>query len=171
MTMPRTWLRHVILPLLGALVLASGPAARASGPDPVADAASRAAITARLDAFADAFNARDEAGACAIFAPNLIATVPGKLEQDRAGLCANLAHLLARPDLTLRYAKPDIREIILAGDLAIVRLVWQLTATRGGASDTTEESGLDIFRKGADGRWSIIRFATFTMRPNKILDQ
>lgn len=153
-----------IVPLL-LLTLAMAPAARAE------DAADRAAITARLDSFATDFNARDAVAACRIFAPTLIATLPGKLEETRAGLCTNLARVLARPDLSLSYARPDIREIILSGNLAVVRLIWTLTARRGAASDTTEESGLDIFQRQADGRWAITRFATFTMRPNQVLDQ
>jgi ketosteroid isomerase-like protein len=130
----------------------------------------KAAITARLDAFAESFNARNTAAACDIFAPSLIATLPGMLEQSRAGLCGNLGRLFARHDVSVRYDRPDIREIILSGNLAVVRLIWTLTAARGADRDSTQESGLDVFQRQANGQWSIIRFATFTMRPNRILD-
>lgn len=148
---------------LAALLLAA-PAVRAD------EAADKAAITVRLRDFADAFNARDAARACEIFAPDLVATVPNAIESGRASLCGNLERLLARRDLELRYDYPDIREIIFSGDLAIVRIVWTLTVRKGAEQDATPEAGIDVFRRGPDGSWSIARFATFTLRPNRLLD-
>jgi hypothetical protein len=44
-----------------------------------------------------------------------------------------------------------------------VRLVWTLTTRvkATGKVGTTEEQGLDVFGKGSDGRWRIIRFMTY----------
>jgi steroid delta-isomerase len=134
------------------------------------EAADKASITARLRGFADAFNRRDDVGVCDVFAPDLIATIPLAVESSREQLCGNLERLLSRSDLQLRYDYPDIREIIVAGDIAIVRIVWVLTVRKGAEEETTPETGIDVFRRQPDGRWSIARFATFTMRPNKLLD-
>ncbi|MGA2638451.1 YybH family protein [Methylocella sp.] len=134
------------------------------------EAADKAAITARLRGFADAFNARDAAGFCDIFAPDLIATIPLAPEASREAICGNLDRLLARPDLRLHYDYPEIREIIVSGDIAVVRIMWTLTVRKGAEQDTTPEGGIDVFRRQPDGRWSIARTATFTMRPNKLLD-
>ena len=46
-------------------------------------AADKAAVTERLLQWAAAFNARDAAGTCNLFAPDLISTVPGGLNDDR----------------------------------------------------------------------------------------
>ena len=146
------------------LLSASAPAARAD------EAVEKAAITARLRGFSDAFNARDADRLCDIFAPDLIATIPFAPEASRAAICGNLERLLARPDLRLDYAYPDIREIILAGDLAVVRVIWTLTVHKGAEQDATEEAGIDVFRRQPDGRWSIARMAALTMRPNRLLD-
>ena len=56
-----------------------------------------------------------------------------------------------------------IKEIMVSGDMAAVRLVWTLTVKRQGqAVDTvTSEPGLDIFRRQPNGRWSISRFIAF----------
>jgi uncharacterized protein (TIGR02246 family) len=143
---------------------ATAPQARAD------EAADKAAISRRLRDFTDAFNARDEAGFCDLFAPDLIATIPSAPESSRQSLCDNLNQLLAKPDLRLHYDYPDIREIIISGDVAIVRIMWMLTAHKGAEQDTTPEGGIDVFRRQTDGRWSIVRMATFTMRPNKILE-
>ena len=61
------------------------------------EAADRAAIIARLRGFADAFNARDQARLCDIFAPDLIATIPLAPEASREAICGNLDRVLARP--------------------------------------------------------------------------
>jgi len=150
-----------ILCLLAATMMAT-PARANSDSD-------KAAITERLERWTDAFNARDAAGICDLFAPDLVATVPGDLDGGRNVLCARLAALQARPGLQLHYDKPDIREIIVSGDVAIVRLFWTLTAQNGAEQDVTTEAGIDVFKRQPDGRWSISRFLSFTLRPNKNL--
>jgi steroid delta-isomerase len=144
--------------------------AAAGAPAHADEAADKAAIIARLRAFPDAFNAKDDAGYCDIFAPDLIGTIPMAPEISRDAICANLKRLLARPDLQLHYDYPDIREIIVSGDIAVVRIMWTLTARKGAEQDTTQEGGIDVFRRQPDGRWSIARMATFTMRPNRVLE-
>jgi uncharacterized protein (TIGR02246 family) len=134
--------------------------------DPDSD---RTAITERLRRWTAAFNARDAAGVCDLFAPDLIATIPGDLGGDRDALCTRLAALLAKPGLQLHYDEPDIREIIVSGDIAVVRLFWTLRTRSGDQQDVTTEAGMDIFKRQPDGRWSISRFLSFTLRPNKNL--
>jgi steroid delta-isomerase len=135
------------------------------------DTTDKQAIVERLNGFSDAFNARDVPKLCDLFAPDLIATIPLSAETSRDKLCGNLGRLLAMQDLQLRYDHPDIREVIVNGDIAVVRLVWTLTARKGDVEDSTPEGGLDVFRRQPDGRWSIVRMAAFPFRPNKILDE
>ena len=131
--------------------------------------ADKVAITERLRVWTAAFNTHDAAGICDLFAPDLVMTIPGALEGNREALCGGLAALQARPDLQLHYDSPDIREIMISGDLAVVRIVWTLTARKGADQDVTTEAGIDIFKRQPDGRWSITRMATFTTKPSKIL--
>jgi steroid delta-isomerase len=130
----------------------------------------KAAITERLQRWAAAFNARDTAGICDLFAADLAYTVPEVADGNRNRLCSHLDTLLATPGLQLHYGKPDIREIIVSGDIAIVRLAWTLTARKGAARDTGTEPGMDIFKRQPDGRWSIVRFIAFSTTPNKVLE-
>jgi uncharacterized protein (TIGR02246 family) len=123
------------------------------------------AITGRLQHWAEAFNARDAAAACDLFAPDLIATIRGTPERGRAAVCAQLALVLADPNKQLHYT-PDIREIIISGNLAVVRLVWTLTEQRGSMIHKSEEAGIDIFRKQRDGSWVISRYLTFSTDPD-----
>ncbi|RBP02698.1 steroid delta-isomerase [Roseiarcus fermentans] len=130
--------------------------------DPEAD---KAAIAARLETWAAAFNAHDAAAACDIFAPDLVATVRGAPERGRDAVCAGIASALADRTRTLRYV-PDIREILVSGDLAVVRLAWSLTVARGPVPALQKEPGLDVFRRGPDGRWRIIRFLAYSNAPD-----
>lgn len=125
-----------------------------------------AAIRARLTGWAAAFNARDAAGACDLFAPELRYTVPGVTEGSRETMCDNLARAFLRTDLTLRYADPEILDIAMSGDLAAVRLRWTLSSSaQGQPPETTVEEGLDVFRRQPDGHWRIVRFLAFSPAP------
>jgi len=123
--------------------------------------ADRAAIAARLEDFTAAFNARDASGACDIFAPDLVSTMRGRPDNDRDAVCRRVAAALADRATEMRY-RPDIQEIIVSGDLAVVRLVWNVTETQGGATRVSQEPGLDVFRRQPDGKWSIARFLAFS---------
>jgi uncharacterized protein (TIGR02246 family) len=127
------------------------------------DQADRAAITARLQAWAAAFNSRDDKGVCELFANDLVATVPGALDSSRDAVCGRLSALLAKSDMRFTYS-PDILETIISGDLAVVRVIWTLTIIRNGTESSGTEAGLDVFRRQPDSKWSIIRFLAFTTK-------
>jgi len=151
----------------GILVAASLMISAPAYADPAAD---EAAIRDRFAKWTDAFNAKDPAGVCDLFAPDLIYSLPEVVNGTQAQLCGNLANLFTRSDLKLHYDLPTIHEMIVTGDVAVVRLKWTLTAEAKGKKDTTTEEGIDIFRRQPDGRWSIARFIAFTTSPNKALE-
>jgi steroid delta-isomerase len=54
------------------------------------------------------------------------------------------------------------KEIIVAGDLAVVRLTWRLTVQgKDAPAETIEEPGMDIFRRQGDGSWKIFRYIAY----------
>jgi steroid delta-isomerase len=138
----------------GLLVWAAAPA----GADSESD---RAAIAARLLRWTVAFNERRADATCDIFARDLIADVAGAPERGRAAICAQIATALARTDQRMTNV-PDIREIIISGKVAVVRLVWRVTIERGHMRQTTDEPGIDVFRKEPDGTWVIIRYLAYS---------
>jgi ketosteroid isomerase-like protein len=144
-----------------------GAAAEAKGA--YDSAAAKAAITDRLHRWTAAFNAQDLVTVCGLFTPDLSYTVDGILNGSREGLCASIRAALARRDLKLRYDKPTIHEILVSGDLAVVRLTWTLRAEKNGVRDITREEGMDVFRRAPDGLWSIARYIAFSRRPNAVL--
>jgi uncharacterized protein (TIGR02246 family) len=146
--------------LMAAALAAAGPA--------LADAtADEAAIRERLAGWMAAFNAGDAAGACDLFAPDLVYAVPGVAEGSHERMCGNLARMLGKPGLRLHYDPPAIHEVMLDGDIAVVRLSWTLTVEADGAVETSVEDGLDVFRRQPDGRWSIARFVALTRAPDQ----
>jgi uncharacterized protein (TIGR02246 family) len=136
----------------------------------LADADSdKAAIVQRLQQWTAAFNAKDAAGTCDLFAPDLVYSIPEVVRGTRETMCSSLIALQARTDIRLHYANPDVHEILLAGDVAVVRLTWTLTTELNGRRDMTTEEGMDVFRRQPDRRWSIARFIAFTTRANNLL--
>jgi len=148
-----------------AIVLLAGPVA----PSRADDVADKAAITQRLQRWTADFNARDAAGACDLFAPDLAYSIPEIAQGTKQTMCENLARVLARTDIRVSYKPPDVHEIIVSGEIAVVRLTWTLTAAANVTTDTTTEEGMDIFRRQPDGRWSIARYVAFTTRQNEVL--
>jgi len=153
-------LRHGVALALAAIAV--GSACGSAKADAEAD---KAAIAARLHGFARAFNAGDAAGACAIFAPDLMSTVRGRADEGRDAVCRRIAAALADHGTEIRYA-PDIREIVVSGDLAVVRLVWNVSIRRGPTPGVSKEPGIDIFRRQPDGTWAISRFLAFSSAPD-----
>jgi ketosteroid isomerase-like protein len=73
-----------------------------------------------------------------------------------------LHSVLSDPKTSYSYTL-DLKEILAEADMAAVRLVWTLAGRdkATGSVKTTEEQGLDIFGRGSDGSWRILRFMTY----------
>jgi uncharacterized protein (TIGR02246 family) len=120
------------------------------------------AIRNALSRWTSDFNARDAAHICDLFAKDLLYDYRGFPQRDYESLCSLLRRSLA--DQTKKFAYSlDIKEVIVAGDLAVVRLVWTLKVTVPGAANAveTKEPGLDVFRRQPDGSWRIIRYVAY----------
>ena len=109
------------------------------------------------------FNAGDTAQVCTLFAPDLISNFRGQPEDTYNSLCANMQAALTDPAKTYHYDL-EIKEILVSGDLAVVRLVWTLKVRPkdpGASEATTREPGMDIFRRQPDGTWKISRYMAY----------
>jgi len=138
-----------------ALLLAAAPAPCALAGD------AEDAIRARLQQWTKDFNAGNADAVCKLFAPDLRYDFRGYPERGYDDICT-LLHRSLR-DESKRYAYTlDIREIIVSGDLAVVRLAWTLAVTLPtGQVVTSIEPGMDVLRKDADGEWKITRYIAF----------
>jgi uncharacterized protein (TIGR02246 family) len=136
------------------LALAGMPAA--------ADTAAEKAIRDALTRWTADFNARDASRICDLFAPDLRYDFRGTPERDYNAMCSALHRALGDRSKTLTYSF-DIKEIIVSGDMAIVRLVWtsKLSQSNSGQVIETKEPGLDVFRRQPDGMWRISRYMAY----------
>jgi steroid delta-isomerase len=143
------------------VVLLAGIVFSIGAPAQPADKA-EAAIREALAKWTADFNARDAARICDLFAPDLVYDYRGFPERDFEALCGLLRRSLADRTKQFTYAL-EIKEIIVSGDLAIVRLVWTLRTTLPGTSAAVEskEPGLDVFRRQPDGSWKIARYIAY----------
>jgi ketosteroid isomerase-like protein len=118
-------------------------------------------IKAALAKWTEDFNAGKADAVCSLFSPELRYDFRGYPERGYRDVCSRLLRSLA--DASKRYAYGlDIREIIVSGDIAVVRLVWTLTVTLGnGQAVTSVEPGMDVFRREPDGSWKIIRYLAY----------
>ena len=148
--------RHSLV-ILSALALLGGAVAPLSAQS--GDQAERT-IRDALAKWTKDFNARDASHICELFAPDLVYDYRGFPERDYPTLCGLLHRSLADPTRTFRYAL-DIKEVIVSGDMAVVRLVWTLKVTSAGATEESREPGLDVFRRQPDGSWKIARYIAY----------
>jgi len=119
------------------------------------------AVRAALVNWTQDFNSGNQQGVCELFAPNLRYDFRGFPERDYGDICKQLRTSLQDKSRTYRYAL-DIREILVTGDIAVVRLVWTLTIRLTDRREiTTEEPGMDVFRRQPDGSWKIIRYIAY----------
>jgi len=128
----------------------------------MADTAAEKAIRDALTRWTADFNARDANRICDLFAPDLRYDFRGLPERDYNAICSLLQRALADRSKKITYSF-DIKEIIVSGDMAIVRLVWTSKVSREGSAQVTEtkEPGLDVFRRQPDGQWRITRYMAY----------
>lgn len=115
-------------------------------------------IRARLETWVDDFNNGRADAVCDLFSQEVVSQYRGQPERDHMGICDLLQDSLADAARDYHY-ELDIREIIVEGDLAVVRLTWTLFITP--FNITSVEPGMDILRREADGKWRIIRYLAY----------
>jgi uncharacterized protein (TIGR02246 family) len=127
----------------------------------LADDSAEVAIRSALAQWTQDFNNRNAEKACSLFAQDLRYDFRGYPGRDYRDICDRMQRSLGDASKTYSYDL-DVREIIVSGDIAVVRLVWRLTVTLpNGQQVVSIEPGMDVFRKEADGAWKIIRYIAY----------
>ncbi len=145
---------RVVMAVALAFALASCGEADSGKHDPAVD---RAAIVEALNQWPTDFDGTNAAGVCSLFAPDAIVIYPDSADRSYDDTCTQLTGVITDPDRNFSYAAPDIKEVLVDGDLATVRLIWTLTVTdkAGAVLETVRESGVDVFARQPDGSWKI----------------
>ena len=126
------------------------------------DAPAQAEIRAALTQWMADFNAGKADKVCDLFAPDLVAQYRGQPERGYYALCGLLRRSLEDRDKRYSYDLA-IKEIMVEGDLAVVRLTWTLIVHGADGASTSVEPGIDIFRRQSDGSWKIARYIAYEM--------
>jgi hypothetical protein len=73
--------------------------------------------------------------------------------------------LINRTDRSIVYEPPEIEDVLVDGDLAVVRLTWTGTikGADGSLLEQTRERGLDVFGRQDDGHWRITTSYAFPL--------
>jgi ketosteroid isomerase-like protein len=122
-----------------------------------------AVIRAELDAWTQSYNAREADKICGIFSEDLRYKFGKVSDRGYSDVCAGLHRLLGDATHRSRYTL-DLREILVYGDIAVVRLIWTLDEQKEASSVTVRslEPGMDIFQHQKDGSWKIVRYLAYT---------
>lgn len=123
-----------------------------------ADSNARNAIIERLNKWPQDFNSKNLRGVCDLFAPDLVASYPGTKDRNYEEMCRQFNSVLTDPEKILQYDAPNIEQIIIKDDLAVVRLIWTLKSSFKNKPETEmiKEKGLDVFKRQKDGSWKIV---------------
>ena len=144
-------------------VVATAALATMLGSPAIADTPAQNAIQAVLDAFVENFNQGNAGKVCDIFSTDLIYDYRG-LSPNRTydDVCDGLHKTLGDKSRRFEYGL-DRREMLVFGDVAAVRVVWNLHLQNAGSEKvaTVQEYSLDLFRKEAGGVWKLFRFNAF----------
>jgi len=126
------------------------------------DDAGETAIRAVLAQWTRDFNEGRADRVCDLFSPALRYDYRGFPERGFEDICGLLRRSLADRERRYTYAL-RIKEVLVSGDLAVVRLVWTLSfRPTGSAKDAvSQEPGLDVFAKQPDGSWKIVRYLAY----------
>lgn len=158
MTRPKRFVVSALFAVTLSFALAVAPVSRSIAQTP--DIA-QATIRAALAKWTDDFNVGNVEGVCSLFSTDLRYDFRGFPERNYTQMCDGLRRALT--DRTKRYAYSlAVKEVLVSGDLAIVRLKWTLTVTKRDAPpEVSQEPGIDVFERQADGAWRIVRFIAY----------
>lgn len=113
-----------------------------------------------------AFNQKKHHEVCQLFSKSLTSDYQGAPHKHYTKLCDDLKKILS--DNELRYHNRfKIHQIYRSNDLAAVRITWYLDVYKNGKHlSTTQEEGLDILNKEANGKWQIVNFLAYPVKNN-----
>jgi len=127
----------------------------ARGAENPEEARAEADIRQALAGWMEAANRGDWKAALKVWAPDLIGWYPGSPDDTYAREAENAARA---GEPRTKY-ELEIKEVLVAGSLAVVRDVWKFT-TKVTPGETTVETvkSFEVWRRQPDGAWRISRW-------------
>jgi ketosteroid isomerase-like protein len=146
------------LPLAAALLLPAS-AVVAQPADAAAPRTAQDSIRASILRGAQGFERGDPALILDHYDPSIVLSYPGEPDMDIATLRRAYEGLRDRPRTVVARTVPTFDEILVSGDLAIVRVRWATTIADTAAGRTTSRrlKDMQVWRRRADGKWLFVR--------------
>jgi uncharacterized protein (TIGR02246 family) len=115
------------------------------------------AVRAAVMKSAEAYNANDPDAVMALYARDVVLSYPGLPDMGYETLARGYAEMRSRKPGSAR-TEPTIEEILVSGDLAVVRMIWNTTVTDdAGARNSRQMKDLLVWRREPDGSWKFAR--------------
>ncbi|HJX26902.1 MAG TPA: nuclear transport factor 2 family protein [Thermoanaerobaculia bacterium] len=115
----------------------------------------------------DAFNDKDPDRIMALYASDVVLSYPGIPDMGYADFAKAYSELRnSTPGVTVKTS-PNIEEILVSGDLGVIRITWNTTTTETNPpkESTRQMKDLQIWRRQADGTWKLSRGMHYRMPP------
>ena len=142
-------------PSLLAATLLLAPAVAVAQPSPDADAQ---AIRAKILQGARGFMLGNPDTVLAHYARDIVLSYPGIPDMDYATLARSYGELRRRPAGERATTTPTFDEVLVSGDLAVVRVRWTTTVTDStGRTNTRRLRDMQVWRRERDGQWMFVR--------------
>ncbi|HYG61072.1 MAG TPA: nuclear transport factor 2 family protein [Thermoanaerobaculia bacterium] len=114
----------------------------------------------------EAFNNVDPDAIIAPYARDVVLSYPGVPDMGYETLAKVYAGLRDRKNV-VEKTSPTIEEILVSGDLGIIRVMWDTTTTEvaTGRQSSRQMKDLQVWRRERDGTWMFIRGMHFRIPP------
>lgn len=130
---------------------------------PAADVEALRALVIRSG---EAFNAKDPNAIIALYSREVVLTYPGIPDQDYEMLDAGYREMTNLPAGVTVTTAPIIEEIIVSGNLGVVRVTWNTTTVQAEPAQTSTRQlrDMQVWRRESDG-WKFFRGVHFRVPP------
>lgn len=108
---------------------------------------------------ADSFNRGDADAIMAPYAKDIVLSYPGLPDLGYDALFESYREMVKRPPGVTVQTSPTIEEILVSGDLALIRLMWTTTTTETTPprQATRRMKDFQVWRRESDGTWKFAR--------------
>lgn len=108
---------------------------------------------------AESFNKGDADAIMSPYAKDIVLSYPGLPDLGYDELVQSYREMVKRPPGVTVQTSPTIEEILVSGDLALIRVMWTTTTTEANPprQATRRMKDFQVWRRESDGTWKFAR--------------